>query len=274
VAISARTGRSRFTLILLVLTSLTAITLDFRGVAFLDGARSTVLDVLGPVRTGVDTVVSPLADAWNGVFDYGDLEAENERLRAELDEARGEALEAAGENEQNQELLELNRLDSVRDIPSVAARVVSDPLSNFELVVEIDRGSGDGVAEGMPVVSGAGLVGRVVQVSSQRSRVRLLTDPSLKVGVVLTRSGEDGLAGGTGRGRSLSLTLVPADVDVAVGEVVKTIGTEQFPPDVPVARVRRAEETVGSPEQRISLTPVVDLEHVRFVKVLLWDGTR
>src|SRR3954447_2831608 len=88
---SRRTGRSRLTLILLVLTSVTILTLDFRGSSAIGGLRSGASRVFSPVRSSADRVTGPVADAWNGLFDYNDVKSENDRLREERDAALGDA---------------------------------------------------------------------------------------------------------------------------------------------------------------------------------------
>ena len=82
VAVSRRNSRSRFTIVLLVLTSITLLTLDYRGFAPLDAARSGVLAVLAPVGDATSSVFRPVGDVWSGAFDHGDLQRENEDLRA------------------------------------------------------------------------------------------------------------------------------------------------------------------------------------------------
>src|SRR5215218_8035786 len=107
---SRRTGRSRLTLILLVLTSVTILTLDFRGSSAVGGLRSGASRVFSPVRSGADRVFAPVADAWNGVFDYNDVKTENDQLRDERDTALG----AAAQNEDaKQQLDALSALEGV-----------------------------------------------------------------------------------------------------------------------------------------------------------------
>ncbi len=276
-AVYRRSARPRFTLLLLVLTSLTLITLDYRGdVGFLSGARRIVRDVLAPVQDAANVAVRPLANVVQGIVNRGDLEAENARLREALTKARGEVDRAADAERERKALLDVQNLDFVGDIPSVAARVVSTSSSNFELSVVIDRGTANGVVKGMPVVGGAGLVGRVGNVSSRRAVVVLITDLTSNVGIRLTSSGEVGVASGRGRSDPLSVALIAAGVKVLRGEVVVTSGLQNsvFPPGLPVGRVKSAHANRGDLEQKIVVTPAVDFDRLSFVRVLQWDPAK
>ena len=275
VAVYRRTSRPRFTLVLLVLTSVTVLTLDQRGQGstFIDSVKGAARDVFAPVQDATDTVISPVSDFFGGVADHGQLEAENERLRQQLEEARAQALQAEDAQRERQALLDQQDLEFAGDIPAVAARVVSNAASNFELTVEIDRGTGAGIARDMPVVAGAGLVGRVVHVSQRRATVLLLTDRSSHVGIRLTSSGDVGVANGQGYGDPMSVDLIDQATEVEPREVVVTSGLQQsvYPPGIPVGRIRSAKSQPGALQQDVTLDPVVDLRRLAFVKVLLWS---
>jgi cell shape-determining protein MreC len=90
-----RGGRTRFTLVLLILTSITLLTLDFRGFSPLSSVRSAVLDAFEPVGNFASDTMSPVRDAWNGAFDYDNVQSENEALRQRIDELEGQAGEEA-----------------------------------------------------------------------------------------------------------------------------------------------------------------------------------
>ncbi|MBK9181024.1 MAG: rod shape-determining protein MreC [Acidimicrobiales bacterium] len=273
-AVSRRAGRSRLTIVLLVLISITALTLDYRGSGVVEGARDLTLDVLAPLKSAAHWVVTPFANVWNGVANYGDLTTENDRLRQQLDDARGEVARAADAEADRRELLALQDLPYVGDIPAVSARVTSAPPTNFDLTVVIDRGSADGIREGMPVVTGAGLVGRVVRVSRSQSVVRLITDSTSAVGVVLTRTRDTGVAHGNGRGEPLTVDLIDPDTSVLEGEFVKTSGLQEstFPPGIPVGRVRTASAGPDAIQQDVEVDPMVDFDRLAYVKVLLWEA--
>ena len=270
-ALSRRSGRSRATLIFLVLLSITLITLDFRGDSgIIDTIRDGATDALAPVRDVADSEFSPFADAFQGVTGYGDLEDENARLEARIDELEGAAAQDEAGQRELKEALDLLGVDFIGDIPTVAARVGGAPVSNFEQTIELDKGSSDGIAVDMPVVSGDGLVGRVVQVSRSRAMVRLITDPGSSVGVRFTRSDEIAIAEGEGAERDMSVGFVETTTKLRHNELAVTSGLNDsvFPAGIPLGRVAVATATPGELQQQVTMTPVADLEHLRFVRVL------
>ena len=92
-AIPRRTGRSRLTLALLVLTSLALLTLDFRDSAIVSGARGAAASALSPLRGAAETATEPITNAWHGITGYGDLKSDNEKLRDRLDTLRGKVVQ-------------------------------------------------------------------------------------------------------------------------------------------------------------------------------------
>lgn len=270
---SSRTGRSRFTLLLLVLTSITVLTLDFRGSGVVDDLRGGASTVFGPVRDAAGWVGAPVADAWNGVFDYGDLQSENEALRERVAELEGDRAQAEDALRQLDEIAALERISRWTDLPTVVARVVGGPLSNFEQSIELDKGSDDGLAEGMPVVTGAGLVGRLAQVTGSRSVVQLVSDPDFEFGVRLARSGQIGIVHGQGDEQPLVVDAgIPLAADVRERETVTTAGTERsiFPPDIPVGRVQRLDVAPDQLSQVLDIRPLADLDDLAYVRVVQW----
>jgi rod shape-determining protein MreC len=274
VALSRRTGRSRFTLVLLILTSITVLTLDFRGSSAITSVRDVASTVFSPVRDAASSVFSPFTNAWNGLFHYGDVEKENERLRAQIDQIQGQQDANADAAKQLQALSELDKISEWTALPSVTSRVIAGPATNFEHVIEIDKGSDQGIKVGMPVVAGAGLVGRISEVHADRSVIKLLTDPDIVVGVRLLSSGETALLHGQGDGRPL---VIDAGVDpktpVPADETITTSGEDRavFPAGVPIGTVSKSELAPAQLTQILTVTPSVDLTRLTFVKVLIWE---
>ena len=273
-AVYRRSRRHRFLLVLLLLTSVTIITLDQRGQGSdaLESARSGARDAFGSVENATSNTFSPVGDFFSGVFDYGDLKAENRRLRAQLDQVRSKDVLAVETDRELRTVKANEHLEFAAQIPAVAAQVVTTSPSNFQLAVEIDAGSAKGVAVGMPVVTGAGLVGKVIRVSSKRATVLLLTDRDFNVGVRLTSSQDTGAAKGNGPGKPLTIDLLYNSTVIKSNEVVVTSGLQGavFPGAIPVGRVRTAKAVPSSLQQDVTMEPIVDLQRLSYVKVLKW----
>lgn len=263
--------RRRVRLGLLVVTSIGVITLDLRDAAAVEGARRAVATVLAPAQRAADTAVGPLRDAWRGATRYGELEAENRRLREDLRELRAGPVRADVAEAQLASLLAANDLPWAIDVPRRVARVVGGPRSNFSHELEIDRGSADGIEVGMPVVVGGGLVGRVQQVTRSGAIVQILTDPDLRVGVKVP-TGPFGTARGTGDGERLLVdTSLDAGSPPAEGAIVITSGDPHstYPPAIPVGIVRGSRPADNGLTVDLVVEPLVELDRLDVVAVLL-----
>ena len=271
---ASRTGRSRLTLVILVLVTVTLVTLDVRNVGPFEQAKSTAEAVLDPVVSGARRAGGPLTDAWESVTGYDDLERENERLRAELEIERGRDLANANATVVLREYLAEAQIQYVTDIPSTTARVIRQ-LGNFPgFTVDVNKGSSAGVNVGMPAVTSAGLVGRVVDVAPGRSRIRLISDPEFELGIRLVGGEAVAIARGTGRGQPLVVSEgIGITTPVAVGMLVTTSGIDRsvYPPDVPVGLVA---EVVVDPglNQVLFVQPAASLNLLTFVTILLYDN--
>lgn len=264
-----RTNR-RPILVLLVVTAVALITLDVRGSGPISTVRGGAHDVVDPIAGALDAVFSPVGDWIDGVTSAASLKDENARLRRRLDAARGEQAAARAAVEENKDLKKLLDLPFAEDTNAVAAPVVEGAPGNFELTVQIGKGASDGVGADMPVVTGAGLVGRVVEVSRDRATVLLTQDPQSGVGVKMERSGTFGVAKGRGDSSTLRVDFVDPAADVTVGEVVSTAGVQNspFPAGIPVGTVSKVTRTPGDLQQDVLVKPLVDFSHLDYVKVL------
>jgi len=261
--------RPRPTLLILLVAALTLLTLQFRGFQPLDAFQQGVRDILSPVRSLVDRMTDPVETAWNGIFGYEDLVMENDRLQVELARMRGRLLT----DEADAELLDrlLHEVDiAYTDLETAVVRILGTPPGNFSThTIEVDKGSDDGLEEGMAVVTGAGLVGRLQQVDRSRSVVQLATHPDFRVGVRLVTSQDEGLVRGTGVDGLVRIESgIRTDAVVALDEVVVTSGGRSlFPADIPVGRVLDPDD--GADYGRsITVGLAARLENLSFLNVL------
>lgn len=209
-----------------------------------------------PVRAG--------SGAFGAVSDYFAAGAQNRQLRADLAAAlswRDETLTLRAENARLRALLSVH---TAPPLPMIAADTVLDahgPFSNSRLV---DAGADRGVAEGNPVLSDHGLVGRIAGVSAHVSRVLLLTDVDSRTPVMIARTNGRAILTGDG-GPNPALSFLRTHDAPQPGDRVLTSGDGGvLPRGLSVGSVVKGVDGVW----RVALDS--DAEPIDFVRILLF----
>ena len=261
--------RPRVVLLVLMAAALTLLTAQFRDFLPVDEFQQGFRDVISPIRKVVDKATDPFQRVWNGVFEYDEVSEENERLQLEIARMRGAELRDEADRELLERLLGEVDIDYL-ELETVVARIIGVPGGNYNShVVEINKGSDDGLQEGAGVITKAGLVGYLYEVDRSSSFVRLATHPDFRVGVRLINSQDEGLARGNGSPGILILDAgISIDSEVSIGEVVVTSGGRSiFPQDIPVGRVHDP-DTQADYARSIEIDLSASLENLSFLNVI------
>lgn len=269
------TRRSRIILAILVLLSITLIVFDLRGgdsgpTRPLRVAGETVLGSAERAMAGVVLPVRGLLESLGGLNEADQriaaLEADNARLQAELDTIANDRARVA-------DLEALLGLVSINDYDAVPAQVIAvGPAQGFAWTVTIDAGSRDGVERDMSVISGAGLVGRTIDVGPTTSTVLLVVDATSSVGGRLAGTSQIGIVSGTGRQDALTMQLLDPLAAVDVGDVVVSFGSEggrPYAPGIPIGTVAEMRGTEGQLTRSAILVPYADVSRLDIVGVIL-----
>ena len=207
-------------------------------VALITGCLA-ILGFSGPVKLVLGTVAKPFravgtwaANAVNGfteVFDdYGKIKAENDALRALLEEKEDESYNAGILTEENQWLKQyLNIAAKHPDLHLADAKIIAMEGDNYSTSVTLNKGSVHGVKNGMAVMTEKGIVGRVVETGLDWCRVVSVIDTQSSVGAHIERTGASGIiegsAGIQGNGEC-RMTYIESGADIRVGDRVCTSG--------------------------------------------------
>ena len=150
----------------------------------------------------------------------------------------------------------------------IAAHVIGASPDSGSLVVNIDRGSRDGIRRDMGVITPDGVVGKIFAVYPDISQVLLMGDKDSGVGALLADTRTQGPVKGTGE-PLLSLEYISSDEKVTVGEAVLTSGQDRiFPKDLPVGKVVDFSSDPKSPFMKIRVKPAAHLDRLEEVLVL------
>lgn len=232
--------------------------------------ENAMLFALTPARVALSTVADPVDDFFSNFGQFGELQRENERLRAEneklsVDVARRREFEAT-----YNDLAKLLDVKSNRpDDRFLAASVVSRSSARYQQAVAINRGKGDGIVEGMVVLApGGSVVGRVTSVLPDFAWVTLIADPTSKIPALVEEGRFDGILTG-GADSRMRLEMLPQGSTIKPGDIVVTSGLEgELPKGLPLGRVIE----VGGSDQdlfpAVFVEPLTTLRNLENVVVL------
>ncbi|MEO8440487.1 MAG: rod shape-determining protein MreC [Spartobacteria bacterium] len=197
--------------------------------------------------------------------DNGTLKVENRSLKA-----TNEALRDV-EHEVNRLRHALNYRERslFRLVP---AEVVSRDSSTWWRTVTINRGSVDGLAPEMPVLTDEGLVGKTTTVSESISVVLLISDENCRVAASVEGTREQGIVTGERISGSLApmldLNYLSKQAELKQGQKVYTSGVGGvFPSGLFVGTVRSF--AVRALDSQAKLAPAVDMAKLEDVFVVI-----
>jgi rod shape-determining protein MreC len=242
------------------------------------------LQALAPLQEGASRALKPARDfvGWGG--DVFDAKSENKKLRRQVRDLQGRLAQSEAGSRDARELRALvgfNRSSAFPDGYSpVSARVIARSPTVWYSTITIDKGSDQGLRVNQPVMSGAGLVGKVSDVAPDAARVTLLTDHTSGVSGQVVPDGANGLVKATvGNPSDLLLDFVQKGRPVPKGATVITSGWRSshleslFPRGIPIGAVTRSDSSERELYQRVHLRPFADLRNLDVVEVLTRGGS-
>jgi len=157
------------------------------------------------------------------VFQQGKLYKENRALQDRVKALENKILRLQEASHENQRLRGLLNFKAHSKYICVPAQIVARDLTNFSDTAIIDKGRNSSVKVDMAVVSSHGLVGRVIEVGPNASKVLLLSDMNFRCAALVQRSREQGVIEGTSLG-NCRLKFLTLNADVKPGDAVITAG--------------------------------------------------
>jgi rod shape-determining protein MreC len=265
-------GRYR-TPLLLVLTLLlvfTVLSLSLKSSPALRKVQGLVVSMTAPGLEGLEYVGRSAKQLWLGYFYLMGVRRQNAELQRQLEEYKQREVHFE-EAEQA-----LTRLETLLDLkrqvamPVIGARIIAYDPTLWSRSAIINQGKAQGVKEGLPVLAPQGIVGRIVGVYPEYSKVMLIVDRKSSADAMVQRTRIRGMLKGKG-GNRCSLEFVPKSADVQVGDLVLASGlVGLYPKGLVFGKVTAANKKNPGVFQEIEVSPNVDLstlEEVLVVKV-------
>jgi len=220
------------------------------------------------VQRATSAVIDGVSGMWSGYVALRKVQTENAALKQEVQSLQVRLQQEHAEAQRTDNLRQLLELRERANLDTVAAEVIAGPADPDFRTVTIDKGSSDGLATDMAVISPAGVVGRLILPSRRASKVQLLIDSNAAAGALIERTRVQGVVMGLGDGM-LKMQYVPGTADVKTGDLVVTSGIDGiYPKGFVIGTIEHADRGSGSYHE-ITVRPAADfsrLEEVLIVK--------
>jgi rod shape-determining protein MreC len=173
---------------------------------------------------------------------------------------------------QNQALRTLLAQPKLQQEEAIATPLIGRSADDWWQQVILGKGQAAGIKVGSTVLAPGGLVGRVTKVTPHTSRVLLVSDPSSRIGVTVTRSRHMGILHGQANNYAV-IDFFEKDPDVRIGDTIVTSSLSRlFPSGVPIGRVKSLNlEKAYNPQAVVEFT--VPIGNLEWVSVQLNDQT-
>ena len=228
--------------------------------------------LLEPLQASVSAVAGQAEDVTSVVRRMSELSRQNDQYREEIDRLQAEIArlrELEVENRDLRNLLGLKQRAGTGELLPV--RVIARDPSPFVQAITLDRGTDDGVKEGMTIITWRGVVGRVSRVSPSSSKVLLITDTSSSISgrIQSSESRVTGIIRGRPEG-GLLMQRIPQEETLQTGETVVTSDFGGLMPEGlvigQIIQIRRKDVDVL---QEAVIEPSADMKRLERLYVLL-----
>lgn len=234
----------------------------------IDGATQ----LLTPVQHGLTALFSPIGSTITSFMDYSQSRDEMARLRKAVDELNAEVVrlhEAQIENDRLRAMLDFRQRNP--NLQLTAATIIALDPSSPVRAATIDLGSSAGLKEGMVALSPAGnLVGRIVQVRPNSSRVLFIVDSSSSVNAMIQRpdSRALGIVNGLPGDRLIMRYLNQQD-DVKPGDIIVTSGLgNSYPRGLYIGKLIEVKKNPFDLFQEARIDPAVKFSRLEMLQII------
>lgn len=237
----------------------------------------------------IDRIVNPftkitmsIQEAFSGVFNkitkdeayFASLESEkkrNEDLKLENEKLREENQKMVIMQAENKTLKEqLDVAEDYLDYDFVPGYVIQKDFSNYRKVIVINVGKKDGIENNMAVVSNQGLVGYVVSVEDNSSKVQTIVDTASAVSCFISNSEKSMVTRGIlDSNKKIKGTYIDNDVVINEGDTIYSSGIGGiYPKNICVGKIKEIINTQNKTNRYVYVETAVNFENLSNIIVL------
>lgn len=233
------------------------------------GIEKVVTLVQGPVSGAGNSIKSGV----KGIFQFRTIVKENEALKEQVADLNREIIQTKLSEAELAELRTLSGILGYQNVASnysfVTADVIAMDGSNWFNLFTINAGTEDGLYKDAVVINGDGLIGRVLEVGKDWSKVISVIDESNSVSFKVFRDMQLlGILSGDGTG-GLAGYMIDPEAAVIEGDVLITSGMGMYPEGIPIGKVEKVVWNNDTLLKTVTIEPSAYFKNLQKVTVLV-----
>ncbi len=234
-------------------------------------AENAISKIFMPIQNGFIFLKDKISGNTQELSDIASLKEENENLKSENSKLQESVRELEILKSENNTLKEyLNLKNKYSDYTTVPAYVIERSFSNYEKIVVINSGTKDGLQVNMPVISESGLVGHIISVTENTSKVQTIIDTGSTVSsTISTSSNSILLKGQLGQNATLKATYIPAEATILQGDEVITSGLGGiYPKGILIGTIKDIINTKNESDRYATVQTATNFEKLETVLII------
>ncbi|MCL2859939.1 MAG: rod shape-determining protein MreC [Oscillospiraceae bacterium] len=233
---------------------------------------NAVSKIIVPIENGLTYLKNKIQGNDSFFAEVKNIKSENDELKQQNADLQQKNMEMDLLKAENANLKEyLNLADTYDQYKIVPGYVINRDFSNYESNIIINIGKKQGIAEDMVVVSDEGVVGYIVSVMDNSSKVRILTDTTSSISARSNSGAETIICRGMLEQKNVlkGMYLEPED-KIAAGDIIETNGLGGiYPKGLKIGEVSEVVETKNVSDRYVLINTYVDFSKLDNVAVII-----
>lgn len=240
--------------------------------------QNIVGSVIAPVQKYVYIAGQRVSNMFYFVASISSTRKENMQLKSDVDKLNQKLLDYDDYKKENEELNKLLTFkNSHQNLTLKGANVIGKVGENWFDMFVLNVGTSDGVKNGQYVINAEGLIGKIIEVNKNTSKVITLLDSKANIPVQITSIGEIGMLSGYGsssEGKLCKVDYLSIETKAKEGDTVATSNIlsdadNLVPSDIIVGFVQRVEDEKPNLAKAAYIKPAVDFSKIEKVLVII-----
>ena len=225
-----------------------------------------------PVQNGLTYLKNWFSGNDSFFTNINNLQEENKNLKqknSELEQSLRELEIIKSENESLKEYVNLK--EKYVNYETIPAYIIQKDISNYGNTIVINIGSKDGAEINMPVISDQGLVGHIISVTENTSKVQTIIDTASTTSCTITTTRDMMIVRGTLNEGSTTLraTFIPTEATVLEGDKIETSGLGGiYPKGIIIGTIKKVINTHNITDRYAIIETAVDFGKLETVLVI------